>query len=332
MHLSSRRFARSANVSPSKRRPCADPAKRASQNRSYSIHVHIRSSTQVARPLPYASGPRSQKITDQLAHRAWQAPAAHVPLLPTRDSPTPGESFRRLLLAVVAVGMGAASVTVVDKAGRGHVQLRTHHQFAKMSVSHHRRARDAPASPRPALAHGRCKDTQRRHNKGHDAPCPCSRAPSSGRRTGQCRRVRSSCPRRARREEGPAPPMPWGAGCHRTARPRGTRASHRPCHLQGRHAAMIRSESRERGLDVQLGGDARMRSARAREQQALDTGRQGGGPRREPPEAQRPGSLAPGCATVAIRPDRAVAHVGQGVCGRAGSTTRPLERRRGAHR
>ena len=185
---------------------------------------------------------------------AWQAPAAHVPLLPTRDLPTAGESFRRLLLAVVAVGMGAASVAVVDKAGRGHVQLRTHHEFAKMSVSDHRRARDAPASPRPALAHGRCKDAQRRHNKGHDAPCPCSRAPSSGRRTGQCRRVRSSCPRRARREEGPAPPMPWGAVCHRTARPRGTRASHRPCHLQGRHAAMIRSESRARGLDVQLGG------------------------------------------------------------------------------
>ena len=55
----------------------------------------------------------------------------------------------------------------------------------------------------------------------------------------------------------------------------------------------------------------------------------------EPPEAQRPGSLAPGCATVATRPDRAVAHVGQGFCmshcRRAGSTTRPLERR-GAHR
>ena len=122
MHLSLRRFACPTTTSPSVHRPCADSAKRASQIRSYSIHVHIRSCTQVARPLSYASGPLAS------------------------DSPTAGGPFRRLLLAVVAVGMGAASVAVVDKAGRGQVQLRTHQQFAKMSVSYHRCARNAPAS------------------------------------------------------------------------------------------------------------------------------------------------------------------------------------------
>ena len=76
--------------------------------------------------------------------------------------------------------------------------------------------------------------------KGGNKPCPRSRGPNSGRQTALCRTDRSSCLRRARREEGPARQRRSGGGCRRTARRQGTRVSRCPCRLRTGRAKQCR--------------------------------------------------------------------------------------------
>jgi len=146
--------------------------------------------------------------------------------------------------------VGAAAVAVVGVAGRGEVHLCAQQHgrggtggTGASTHSHPRsevRGRAAPGQRGSGAAGQRaCNCCCCFASAGvlsaaegmADSQCPGSRGRSSGRRTDQCRRGRSSHPRRARRAGGPGR-RPWSGGAwRRTARRRGRCASPSPSHL-----------------------------------------------------------------------------------------------------